>query len=132
MNLLSLLGLDVWLARWHAVSAEGRWAAQDRLELAHLEWREQKRHWRRLLALSLVMAIFMALALITLSLALIVHFWDTPQRVLVAWLLAGAWTLLWVGAMIALVSAARRGGDSFGLTRRELKQDWVDIKEHLP
>ena len=132
MNLLSLLGLDVWLARWHAVSTEGRWAAQDRLELAQLEWQEQKSHWRLLLVLALAMAVFMGLALITLSLALIAHFWDTPQRTLAAWLLAGAWTLLWAGALIALVSIARRGGDSFGLTRRELKQDWIDIKEHLP
>lgn len=132
MNLLSLLGLDVWLARWRAVSTEGLWAAQDRLELAQLEWQEQKRHWRRLLVLSLAVVVFMALALITLSLALIVQFWDTPQRTLVAWLLVGAWTLLCAAALVALVSVARSGGDAFGLTRRELQQDWLDIKEHLP
>lgn len=132
MNLLSLLGLDVWLARWHALSAEGLWAAQDRLELVQLEWQEQKRHWRRLMVLVLALAVFMALALLMLSLALIVQFWDTPQRALVAWLVAGTWTLLGAGALVALVSVARRGGDPFGLTRRELKQDWLDIKEHLP
>ena len=106
-------------------------AAQDRLELAQLEWQQQKRHWRQLLALALTVAALTVLFLVALSLALIVQFWDTPERTLVAWLLTGAWLLLWTLAVAALISVAKRGGGGFGLTRRELRQDWLDIKEGL-
>ena len=104
-------------------------AAQDRLELAQLEWQQQKRHWRQLLALALTVAALTVLFLVVLSLALIVQFWDTPERTLVAWLLTGAWLLLWMLAVAALIFVAKRGGGGFGLTRRELRQDWIDIKE---
>ena len=131
MNWISLLGLDALVARWRATGAEGVLAAQDRLELAQLEWQQQKRHWRQLLALALTVAALTVLFLGVLSLALIVQFWDTPQRSLVAWLLSGAWLLLWLAAVTALVSVAKRGGGAFGLTRRELRQDWHDFKEGL-
>lgn len=131
MNWISLLGLDALAARWRATGAEGVLAAQDRLELAQLEWQQQKRHWRKLLVLALAVAVLTVLFLVVLSLALIVQFWDTPQRTLVAWLLTGGWLLLWSAALAALISAAKRGGGGFGLTRRELRQDWHDIKEVL-
>jgi hypothetical protein len=70
-------------------------------------------------------------ALIMLSMAVLVHFWDTPQRALVAWLLAGGWLLGWAATLAALVSVARKAGNGFALTRRELAQDWRDIKERL-
>lgn len=131
MNWISLLGLDALAARWRATGAEGVLAAQDRLELAQLEWQQQKRHWRKLLVLALAVAALTVLFLVVLSLALIVQFWDTPQRSLVAWLLTGAWLLLWSTAVAVLISVAKRGGGGFGLTRRELRQDWHDIKEVL-
>ena len=129
MNWISLLGLDALVARWRATGAEGVLAAQDRLELAQLEWQQQKRHWRQLLALALTVAALTVLFLVVLSLALIVQFWDTPERTLVAWLLTGAWLLLWMLAVAALIFVAKRGGGGFGLTRRELRQDWIEIKE---
>ena len=131
MNWISLFGLDALAARWRATGAEGVLAAQDRLELAQLEWQQQKRYWRQLLALALTVMALTVLFLVVLSLALIVQFWDTPQRTLIAWLLSGAWLLLWTVAVTALVSVAKRGGGGFGLTRRELRQDWNDIKEGL-
>ena len=129
MNWISLLGLDALVARWRATGAEGVLAAQDRLELAQLEWQQQKRHWRQLLALALTVAALTVLFLVVLSLALIVQFWDTPERTLVAWLLTGAWLLLWMLAVAALIFVAKRGGGGFGLARRGVRQDWMDIKE---
>ena len=128
---MSLLGLDVFVARWRLASAESVLAAQDRLELAQLEWKEQKRHWFKLMGLVLAVLALAVLSLVVFSMALIIQFWDTPQRSLVAWLLSGAWLLLWLAAVTALVSVAKRGGGAFGLTRRELRQDWHDFKEGL-
>ena len=70
-------------------------------------------------------------ALIMVSLAVLVHFWDSPQRTLVAWLVAAVWAAGWAAATVSLVSVAQRAGSGFALTRRELAQDWRDIKERL-
>ena len=123
MNWISMLGLEAFVARWRASLIEGAIAAEDRLELAHLEWQEQKRRLRYLLVLTILVAGLTVVALILLSLALMVQFWDTPQRILVAWLVAGGWLLLWGAAMWALVSMVRQAGSAFALTRRELLQD---------
>ncbi|RZJ50475.1 MAG: phage holin family protein [Acidovorax sp.] len=69
--------------------------------------------------------------LIMLSLAVLVHFWDTPQRTLVAWIVAGVWVAGWAATLLSLVAVAKRASDGFALTRRELAQDWRDIKERL-
>lgn len=132
MNWIALLGLDGLLARWRAAGAEGAEAMQDRLELAQLEWQQQKRQWAKMLAFSLAVFSLAVLSLVVFSMALIIQFWDSPQRSLVAWLLTGFWFMLWASSVVALISVVARGGNTFGLTRRELKQDWQDIKDQLP
>ena len=72
-----------------------------------------------------------AIAWLLLSLAVLVHFWDTPHRTLVAWLIAGVWTVGWAAMLMSLVSVVHKAGNGFALTRRELAQDWRDIKERL-
>jgi uncharacterized membrane protein YqjE len=131
MNWLSLLGLEGLVARWRANVIEGAIAVEDRVDLARLEWADLKQRIQQLLVLTIVVTGLTVVALIMLSLAVLVHFWDTPQRTLVAWLVAGVWTLGWVAALAALVSVAQRAGNGFALTRRELAQDWRDIKERL-
>ncbi|SEQ36150.1 phage holin family protein [Giesbergeria anulus] len=131
MNLIALLGLDAWLARWRTLIAEGANAAEDRLELARLEWLEQKRRLRQVLLLGLVVVAVTVVALLLLSLALLVQFWDTPQRSLVAWLLAAGWCLVWLGTVVGFFSALRGMGPAFALTRQELRKDWHAVKEHL-
>ncbi|KZT17761.1 hypothetical protein A1D30_01525 [Acidovorax sp. GW101-3H11] len=131
MNWLSLLGLEGLAARWRANVIEGAIAVEDRVDLARLEWSDLKQRFQQLLVLTIVVTGLTVVALIMLSIAVLVHFWDTPQRTLVAWLVAGVWTLGWVAALVALVSVAQRAGNGFALTRRELAQDWRDIKERL-
>lgn len=131
MNWFSLLGLDTLALRWRAAAIEGALAFEDRAELARLEWQEQKARLRLLLLLALAVAALGVVGLLLLSAALIVQFWDTPQRALVAWLLAAAWLLLWAVALVALVRVARAASNAFAQTREELAQDWRDIKEQL-
>lgn len=131
MNWLSLLGLEGLFARWRAHVIEGSIAAEDRMDLVRLEWADLKQRLQQLLVLTIVVAGLTVVALIMVSLAVLVHFWDSPQRVLVAWLVAGLWALGWAGALAALVSVAQRAGNGFALTRHELAQDWRDIKERL-
>lgn len=95
MNWLSIFGLDAFVARWRANLIEAAIAAEDRLDLASLEWAEQKRRLQQMLLLVVALAGLTVVALIMLSLALLVHFWDSPQRTLVAWLIAGVWVVGW-------------------------------------
>lgn len=131
MNWISLLGLESFVLRWRAAAVEAAMAVEDRAELAHLEWQEQKRRLRQMLMLTIAVASLTVVALILLSVALLVQFWDTPHRTLVAWLVAGTWLAAWAGALYALVSVARQAGDAFALTRQELTRDWREIKEQL-
>ena len=131
MNWLSLLGLEGLAARWRANLIEGAIAAEDRIDLARLEWADLKQRLQQLLVLTILVAGLTVVVLIMVSLAVLVHFWDSPQRTLVAWLVAGVWAVGWAAATVSLVSAAQRAGSGFALTRRELAQDWRDIKERL-
>lgn len=131
MNWLSLLGLEALVARWRANVIEGAIAAEDRMDLVRLEWGDQKQRLQQLLVLTIVVAGLTVVALIMLSAAVLVHFWDTPNRSLVAWVVAGVWTLGWGVALVSLISVAQRASNGFALTRQELAQDWRDIKERL-
>lgn len=131
MNWLALLGLDALVARWRANVIEGAIAAEDRMDLARLEWADQKQRLQQLLVLTILVGGLTVVALIMLSMAVLVHFWDTEHRTLVAWLVAGAWLLGWGATLVRLVSVAKSAGNGFALTRQEFAQDWRDIKERL-
>lgn len=131
MNWFALLGLEGWVARWRANIIEGAIAAEDRLELARLEWSEQKRRLGRLVVLAVALCGLTVVTLTLLSVALLVQFWDTPHRILVAWLVAGGWLLIWAAVLGTLISTVRQAGNAFALTRRELAHDWREIKERL-
>ena len=131
MNWISLLGLDAWVARIRANVIEAAIAAEDRADLARLEWQEFKRHLVSLLVMALLMGVLAVIVLIMGSMALLVTFWDTEHRILVAWLIAGAWfaSLLVLG--FCLMSVRKQLADPFGLTRSELMADWQAVKQRL-
>ena len=129
MNWLSLLGLEGLAARWRANLIEGAIAADDRMELARLEWVDLKQRLQRLLVLTILVVGLTVVALIMVSLAVLVHFWDSPQRTLEAWLVAGVWAVGWAAATVSLESAAHRAGSGFAMPLRKLAQDWGDIQE---
>jgi uncharacterized membrane protein YqjE len=131
MNWLSILGLEAMAARWRANVIEAAIAAEDRMDLARMEWREQKKRLEQILVLTIAVAGLTVVALIMFSIALLVHFWDTPQRAMVAWIVAGVWVAGWAGTLFSLISVAQRARQGFALTRKELAQDWSDIKERL-
>lgn len=74
MNWLSLLGLEGLAARWRANLIEGAIAAEDRMDLARLEWADLKQRLQQLLVLTILVAGLTVVALIMVSLAVLVHF----------------------------------------------------------
>lgn len=131
MNWISLLGLDALVVRWRAAFAETSIAAEDRLDLARLEWQGHKRSLQSLLVFGMVLAGLTIVMLVVLSMALMVHFWDTEYRTMVAWWLGGGWFALWALVLWRLLAALRMLARPFALTRMELQTDWKVLKEKL-
>lgn len=131
MNWISLLGLDALLARWRASLNEVALAAEDRVDLAQLEWQVHKRSLQTLLILVVALGGLTVVVLTVLSIALMVQFWDTAHRNTVAWCLAGGWLLIWVLALWRLLAVVKQLSEPFKLTRSELKVDWKTLKEKL-
>ena len=97
MNWLALLGLDVIVARWRVAAIEGAIAVEDRMELAKLEWQDQKRYIRRVLVLAMAVAGLTVVSMVMVSMAVLVQFWDTPYRSVAGWVVAGVWLAAWLG-----------------------------------
>ena len=57
MNWLSLLGLEGLAARWRANLIEGAIAAEDRMDLARLEWADLKQRLQQLLVLTILVCL---------------------------------------------------------------------------
>ena len=131
MNLISLLGLDTLIARWRAGLNETALALEDRTDLARLEWLQHKRSIQTLMVLAIALGALTVVVLMVLSIAVLVQFWDTEHRRLVAWLLAGGWALVWIIGLGRLLAAANQLSNPFKLTRNELKADWKAMKEKI-
>ena len=106
-------------------------AAEDRIALARLEWSAQKQRLQAIFVLGVVLGGLTFGALVLLSLAVLIQFWDSPERSVVAWVIAGVGLLAWAGALALLLSFLRKSSQPFALTRAELARDWAVIKEKL-
>ncbi|GAB2483193.1 hypothetical protein GCM10027082_37490 [Comamonas humi] len=126
-----MLGLDSWVDRWRTSLHEGTIAVEDRMDLLALEWRQQKQYLQYLLVVGLVAAGLTIVALVALSTAIVVHFWDTPSRVTAAWCVALVWMVAWVAVLVSLVGTVRKASQAFSLSRRELRKDWRTFKGRL-
>ncbi len=129
MNWISLLGLQAYKERCARYAAEGKQAASDRLTLAALEWAEEKKHWQTVLVLVVAALALGVVAMLLVSLAVLVYFWDSPQRVVMAWVIAGVWLFAWLLVAYALRVALRQKRPAFHLTRTELARDWQEWQD---
>ena len=131
VNWTSLLGIDSLLSSCRQSLSETALAAEDRAELAQLEWQEHKSSIKTLVVLAIALGALTVVMLIVLSIALMIQFWDTSYRTAVAWCLAGGWVLVWALCLWRALSAANQLSNPFKLTRHELKTDWKALKEKI-
>lgn len=131
MNWLSALGLDTLIARYRAAVIEAAIATEDRVELAKLEWKLQRNRLQAIAVLAIALGGLTVVAMVLLSLAILIQFWDSPDRTTVAWVIAAVWVAAWGGVLWALLSALRKSRSPFLQTRAELARDWQSIKEKL-
>lgn len=131
MKLLALFGLDARIRRVRAAVGEGALAAEDRVQLVRMAWEDEKQRLKRVAALSIVAVGLTTVTVALLSVAIVVHFWDTPQRITAAWSVAAGWGVLWVVAVAMLASNLRHASNAFVPTLREFERDWDWLQDRF-
>lgn len=124
MRLMSLFGLDARMRRLRIAAGEIALAAEDRAQLVRMAWVDEKRRIKLLLGLVIAVLGLTTVAVALLSVAVVVHFWDTPNRVTAAWSVAGIWVVMWLAAVVALLSMLAGAKSAFGPARQEFERDW--------
>ena len=129
MRLLSLFGLDARLRRLRIAAAEGALAAEDRVQLLRMAWEDEKQRLKLMLVLVVAVLGLTTVAVALLSMAVVVHFWETPHRISAAWAVAGVWIVLWLGAAVGLYLSLRNASNSFMPARHEFERDWAWVQD---
>ncbi|WP_219216588.1 phage holin family protein [Variovorax boronicumulans] len=130
-KLLSLLGLDARIRRVKIAAGESAMAIEDRTQLLRMAWDDEKDRLQRMLLLIIAVLGLTTVAVALLSVAVVVHFWDTPHRATAAWSVAGVWIALWAVSLIGLLSTLRGASGAFAPSRQEFERDWAWVQDRL-
>lgn len=130
-RLLALTGLDGKLRTLRVAAGEGALAAEDRAQMLRMAWEEEKQRLRLLTLLVVAVMGLTTVAVALLSVAVVVHFWDTPQRTTAAWAMAGVWAVLWAGSLLWLVSVLRSASAGIASARHEFARDWHWVQTQI-
>jgi uncharacterized membrane protein YqjE len=103
-KLLSLLGLDVRIRRIRIAAGESAMAIEDRAQLVRMAWDEEKHRLKRMLVLAIAVLGLTTVAVALFSVAVVIHFWDTPHRATAAWSVAAVWVALWALCLVGLLA----------------------------
>jgi uncharacterized membrane protein YqjE len=125
MRLLSLFGLSGRIRQLRIAAAEGALAAEDRVQLLRMAWEDEKQRLKLMLILVVAVLGLTTVTVALLSMAVVVHFWETPYRITAAWSVAGVWIVLWLAAAAGLLLTLRNASNSFIPARQEFARDWA-------
>lgn len=131
VRVLALLGIGERIARVRSMVSEGAMAVEDRAQLLRMAWDDEKERLRRVLLLLLALVGLTLMMAALLSIAVIVHFWETPHRALAAWLVALTWIGLWIAALWALLATLKATPPSVDIARHELARDREWLEQHF-
>ncbi|ADU37922.1 phage holin family protein [Variovorax paradoxus] len=129
MRLLSLLGLNGRIRQLRIAAAEGALAAEDRVQLLRMAWEDEKQRLKLMLVLVVAVLGLTTVTVALLSVAVVVHFWETPYRITAAWSVAGVWVVLWLAAVVGLLQTLRNASNSFTPARQEFERDWAWVQD---
>jgi len=130
-KILSLLGLEARIRRLKIAAGEGAMAAEDRAQLIRMAWDAEKQRLQSVIVLTVAVLALTTVTVALLSVAIVVHFWDSPYRATAAWCVALVWVLLWLGAVIALLSNLRQANAAIEPAKLELARDWAWVQDRL-
>lgn len=131
MRLSKLFGIKRSLRRLRILAGEGALAAEDRVQLLRFAWEDEKKRLQSILALVIAVTGLTTIAIALLSVAIVVHFWETPHRISAAWLVAALWVVLWLVAVFTLMSTLRKASSSFDPAREAFERDLAWFQESL-
>ena len=130
-RILAFTGLDRKLRQLRVAAGEGALAAEDRAQLLRLAWEEERRRLQLITVLVVAVMGLTTVAVALLSVAVVVHFWDTPQRVAAAWTVAIVWAVVWLGFLVWLLNALRSKSEGIEMARNEFARDWHWIQAQI-
>ncbi len=113
------------------MAGEGALAAEDRIDLLRFAWEDEKKRLRSMLGLVIAVVGLTTIAIALLSVAVVVHFWDSPYRVTAAWLVAAVWLGLWLASVIALLAMTGKPSTAFEPVLHELERDRQWLRQTL-
>ena len=87
-RILSMLGLEARLRRLKIAAGEGAMAAEDRAQLLRMAWDAERQRLRSVVVLTVAVMALTTVTVALLSVAIVVHFWDSPHRATAAWCIA--------------------------------------------
>lgn len=122
MSLVDLFGLKSRVRRLRILAGEAALATEDRAQLLKLAWDQEKQRIGFMLGLGVAVLGLTIVVIALLSVAVVVHFWDTPHRVTAAWALALGWTVLWIAGALGLLAALRKSS-AFSSARLTFERD---------
>jgi uncharacterized membrane protein YqjE len=131
MRLSKLFGIKRHLRQLRILAGEGVLAAEDRVQLLRFAWEDEKKRLQTMLGLVIAVTGLTTIATALLSVAIVVHFWETPHRIMAAWLVAAAWVALWLAAVVTLLSMLRKSSDAFDPARKAFERDVASLQESL-
>ncbi|MFA7503697.1 MAG: phage holin family protein [Burkholderiaceae bacterium] len=113
---------------------EGSVAWNSRWELARLEWAIERGRLMQSLAGLVILAVAALLVLAFAGFALVVTWWDTEHRTMVAWLVVGAYAVLALIGLCMWRFAELRKDRRFAALRSELAADreWLGRRLRRP
>ncbi|MGJ7492389.1 phage holin family protein [Variovorax sp. ZT4R33] len=130
-KLLAMLGLEARLRRLKIAAGEGAMAAEDRAQLLQMAWDAEKQRLKMVLVLTGAVLGLTTVAVALLSVAIVVHFWDSPYRSTAAWSVAAVWLLIWLAAVVGLLSNLRQASNAVDPAKREFERDWAWVQDRL-
>ncbi|CAN5541019.1 hypothetical protein BH10PSE18_BH10PSE18_03780 [soil metagenome] len=126
-----MLGLDRKIRQLKIAAGEGAIAAEDRAQLLRMAWDEEKQRFKLMLVLVIVVLGLTTVAVALLSVAVVVHFWDTPHRTTAAWSVAAVWVVLWAASLLGLWKMLNGASAAFTPVREEIARDWAWAQERF-
>ncbi|RYF31612.1 MAG: phage holin family protein, partial [Comamonadaceae bacterium] len=119
------------IRRVRVALGEGAQAAEDRVQLVRMAWDDEKQRLKRIAALGIAVMGLTTVTVALVSVAVVVHFWDTPQRITAAWSVAAVWVVLWLAAVALLLSTLRNAHHGFVPAQREFGRDWDWLQDRF-
>lgn len=130
-KLLALLGIDARIRRFKIAAGESAMAAEDRAQLVRMAWEDEKHRLKSMVVLAIAVLGLTTVAVALVSVAIVVHFWDSPHRSLAAWSVAVGWLVLWAVAVIGLLRSLGQASSALEPAREAFAKDWAWVQDSL-